>query len=469
MTPASHRFPAPRPYRRAAAALAALALLAGCASPPPPPAAPPEMPPRFKEGALWQRAGAALAAEVPGSWWQLFDDPVLDGLQARLTIGNENLKFAVAQVAVARAALGGSRAAQEPTLSAGLSSTRSGSSGGGVQSSHRLDASTGWELDLWGRLAAATEASAARLQAGEDDLAAARLSAQATLTQGYLALRTAEAQRALVERSIVAYERSLALTRARYQAGVAPATDVLQAETQLKTSQVLSLEAASQRALAEHAIAVLLGQAPAELALAATARLPEPPRVPELLPATLLQRRPDIAAAERRVAAAQAQIGEAEAAFFPALTLTASAGVRESTLQQLLQAPTRLWSFGPALAQSLFDGGARRAASEQARAYADQAAAQYRQTVLGALQEVEDNLLLADQLQTQARLQRDAWTAAQRALDITQEQYRVGTVSYLNVVTAQAAALGSERSLLELQGRQLDAVNQLLKNIAGRW
>jgi len=446
-------------------------LLCACASTPPVAIAPPAQVAAFKEQALWQRAGSGEAATPSERWWQLYQDPVLDELQDGLVIGNENLKIALAQLDAARAALGTARAAQQPSLNLSASGNRadSGGNASGPQNTVRADLSASWELDLFGRLRQASHTSEARLQASEADLAAARLSAQGTLTQAYLSLRAAEAQRALVERSIVAYERSLALTRARYQSGVAPASDVLQAETQWRSTQVQSLEAANSRAQAEHAIAVLLGRAPAALSLSTNATLPTPPRVPTLLPASLLQRRPDIRAAERRVAAAQSQIGETEAAYFPSLTLSASAGERSSSLRQLFDSPSLVWSLGPALAQKLLDGGARNAANAQARALAEQAGASYRQTVLVALQEVEDNLLLADQLQTQASLQSEALTAAQRNLEITQEQYRVGTVSYLNVVTAQTAALSSERSLLDLRTRQLNATSQLLKNIAGRW
>jgi NodT family efflux transporter outer membrane factor (OMF) lipoprotein len=365
-------------------------------------------------------------------------------------------------------------------LSAALSATRSdaGSSGSGTgngaaaQNSLSISASAAWELDLWGRLAEATRASQAGFQASLADLAAARLSAQATLVQTYFSLRAAEAQQALVDRSVRAYERSLELTQVRYQAGVAAPSDVLQAQTQLKTAQVQGIEAEAQRAQLEHAIAVLIGQPPAALNLARAAvqqELPQPPAVPLLLPATLLQRRPDIAAAGHRVTAAYAQIGVADAAFFPDVTLGVGGGTRARDIGALFSAPTLFWSLGPSLAQVLFDGGARRAASEQARAEAEQAGAVYRQTVLIAFQEVEDNLVLADRLQTETALQREALQYAQRNLDITQEQYRVGTVSYLNVVTAQTTALNAERTLLDVRTRQLHAVNQLLKNVAGRW
>lgn len=425
---------------------------------------------------MWQPAAqqSAQATEVPDAWWQLFNDPVLNDLQARLVVGNENLKAAVAQVASARAALGKADAARLPALSADLNGGRSQAAQTGAvkpspANSVALSATASWELDLWGRLAHATEGAQARYQASADDLAAARLSAQATLTQTYLALRAAEVQQALYERNIVVYRRTLELTQARYQSGVVAQTDVLQAQTQLKSAQVQSLDAAAQRSQLEHAIAVLLGQPPSALNLARTTALPEAPAVPTLLPATLLERRPDIAAAERRVAAAYADIGVANAAYYPSLTLSATGGYRNTGLDQLLSAPNLFWSIGPALTQTLFDGGALRAANAQARAAADQASAAYRQTVLTALQEVEDNLVLASQLRDEAALQLEALQYAQRNVEITLEQYRVGTVSYLNVVVAQAAALNSERNLLDVRTRQLNAVNQLLKNIAGRW
>jgi NodT family efflux transporter outer membrane factor (OMF) lipoprotein len=477
---------APARLLAASAAIVLTAHLNGCAltrvEPPAPASAPAQFKEQGAEPGLWRPASAAqqtAADAAPDAWWRLYGDPVLDDLQARLVIGNENLKAAVAQVAGARATLAGSRASQLPTLSASLEGSRAQSVQTSTSSTDRttaritngvaVSAAAAWELDLWGRLGHATEAAQARYQASADDLAAARLSAQATLAQTYFALRAAEAQQALYERTIAIYQRSLDITQARHQTGVAPQTDVLQAQTQLKSAQAQSLDLAAQRAQYEHAIAVLLGQPPSALTLTAAAALPAPPAVPALLPATLLERRPDIAAAERRVAAAYADIGVANAAFFPALTLSASGGYRGTGLDQLLTAPHLFWSIGPALTQTLFDGGARRAASDQARASADQASATYRQTVLTALQEVEDNLALARQLDGEVALQREALQAAQRNLDITQEQYRVGTVGYLNVVTAQATALSSERTLLDAQARQLNAVNQLLKNLAGRW
>jgi len=437
--------------------------LAGCATSPPLTLDAPVAPATFKNAAV-----APAAAAVPDAWWQLFQDPQLDALQARLLIGNEDVRAAVGRVEAARAALEQLHAAEQPALGVTASTIRA-DTGSGPQNTLRADLAASWEPDLFGRLRLASEAGEARLQASEADLAALQLTAQATLVQSYFDLRTAEAQQALLARSITAYERSLALTRDRHQGGVVSVADVLQAETQLRTAEVQAVEAASSRGQAEHAIAVLLGQAPVSLNLDTTATLPAPPPVPELLPGTLLQRRPDVRAAERRVVAAQAQVGVADAAFFPSFTLSASAGTRASRLGSLFDAPSLVWSLGPALAQKLLDGGARSATSAQARAEAEQAGSAYRKTVLLALQEVEDRLLLATQLQQQQRLQAQALEAARRLLDITQDQYRVGTVSYLNVVTAQTAVLSSERSLLDLQARQLSATNQLLKNVAGRW
>lgn len=464
----------PARMHRSAMFVLPLLLLSACAvtrvEPPPAVAAPAQ----FKETGLWQRA-AGSAPAVPDAWWQLFADPVLDDLQRQLVIGNENLRFAVAQMAAARAQLAASRAPLVPTLGASVSATRSGGASSssevqrGASNNIAISAGASWEVDLWGRLAQATNAAQASFEASADDLAAARLSAQATLAQTYLALRAAESQQALLERSVAAFRRSLELTQARYQSGVAARSDVLQAETQLKSAQAQGIEAAVQRAQAEHAIAVLLGKPPSALAIARTDALPAAPAVPELLPATLLERRPDIAAAERRVAAAYARIGVADAAFFPALTLSANAGWRATSFADLFNAPSLFWSLGPALAQTLFDGGARRAASDEARASADQATSSYRQTVLVALQEVEDNLVLADRLRAEAALQQEALAAARRNFEIVLEQYRAGTVSFLDVAAAQTAMLSSERSLLELRNRELAAINQLLKNIAGRW
>lgn len=450
--------------------LASALALGGCAITKVDPPAQAPAPTQFKEAGLWQRGTAAVEA-VPDAWWLLFKDPVLEDLQQRLVLGNENLKASTAQVASARAVLEASRSAMLPTLSAGFSGTRSEAAGSNSNpsNSYSLSTTASWEIDLWGRLAQGTNVAQSNYQASSNELAAARLSAQALLTQSYFSMRAAEMQQALLERSVAAYQRSLELTETRYKGGVASRSDVLQAQSQLRSAQAQTLDATTQRGQFEHAIAVLLGLPPSGFTLARSAALPAPPAVPELLPATLLQRRPDIAASQRRVASAYAQIGIADAAFFPSLSLSANAGYRNSSLSDLVSAPNLFWSLGSSVAASIFDGGQRKLASAQARASAEVISANYRQLVLTALQEVEDNLLLADQLQQQTKLQEEALTAAQRNLEIVNDQYRAGTVSYLNVVTAQNAALTSEISLLSSRNRQLAAVNQLLKNIAGRW
>ncbi|MDB5848142.1 MAG: transporter [Rhodoferax sp.] len=457
------------------------AALAGCSTAPPYQRPAMEMPASFREAA----AQPAAATPVPDDWWRLFNDPALDALQAQVAIGNENLKASVAQYRAAQAALAGSRGALLPSFGLGLDASRSGSgssrstsstgngnnnsSAGSVGNSVSLTGSASWEVDLWGRLSGQVDTAQARLQASRDDLAAAELSVRATLAQTYFSLRAAEAQTALLQDTLTAYQRSLDLTQNRYQAGVASAADVAQAQNQLKSTQAQLIESRSSRAQFEHALAVLLGRPPGLFDLGNTATLPMAPDAPPQLPAQLLERRPDIAAAERRVAAANAQVGVARAAFFPALTLSASAGYRGSTLANLVSAPNLFWSLGPALALTAFDGGQRQAAVDSARAGVDQAAASYRQTVLTALQEVEDNLVIAASLQEETGVLAEALTAARRALDVTTNQYRAGTVSYLNVVSAQTAVLSAERSLLDVRSRRLAAIAQLLKNVAGRW
>lgn len=451
-----------------------LALLSGCAITHVEPPKPAPAPTQFKETGLWQHATPATAT-VPDDWWTLFNDPVLNDLQQRLLIGNENLKTVATQVANARALLAAADVAWLPTLSATGSGTRSktGSSNNVVVHNINNSASVGlnasWEIDLWGRLSEGRAQARAGYQASADDLAAARLSAQALLLQSYFTLRSAEVQSDLMDRSVVAYTRSLELTRDRHAGGVAAQTDVLQAETQLNSAKAQAADLKAQRAQAEHAVAVLLGIAPSALTIAPAAKLPAAPAVPELLPATLLERRPDIAAAQARVASAYAQIGIADAAYFPSLTLSASGGYRSSTLSNIISAPNMFWSVGASMAEDIFDGGQRKLASAQARNAADAATSAYRQAVLTALQEVEDNLVLADQLIQEADLQSKAVEAARRNLEITQDQYRAGTVGYLNVITAQTALMSSESTLISVRNRQLVSAGTLLKNIAGRW
>lgn len=449
--------------------LALCSLLGACAVTrvdPPPAATAPE---QFKE------AGTADAAAqpVPDPWWTLFHDAVLDDLERRVVIGNESIKTSQAQLASAQAVLGASRSATGPTLSASLNGTRTATaqstSAENPSNSVSLTGTASWEVDLWGRLSMATQGAEASLQASQADLAAARLSVQAAVAQNYFSLRAAEAQQALLERNVQAYQRTLELTRVRYDAGVVGQTDVLQAQTQLNSTQTSLADMRAQRAQLEHTIAVLLGEPPATFSVAPTATLPQPVAVPTLLPSTLLERRPDIAAARQRVKAAYAQIGVADAALFPTLNLSATAGYSQSSLANLVSTPNLLWSLGASVGQSILDGGTRQLASAQARASADQATSSYRQLVLTALQEVEDNLVLSARLGDEVQSQTQALQAAQRNLEIVMAQYRAGTVSFLNVSSAQSSALSSEATLVSVRNRQLAAVNTLLKNIAGRW
>lgn len=476
------------------AVLALGATLAGCSLQPTYQVPRLDVPAQFKEATpeaaqagIWQpaRHGADAAAldAVPEKWWTVYGDETLNRLQEEAAAANPSVEQAVARLRTAQAAVASSRAGLFPTLGTTGSGSRALTGGGTYVNSNNeniarsgtinntfsLGLNASWELDLWGRLSGQVDASRASAQASSDDLAAARLSAQASVAQTYFSLRAAEAQDRLLRETLANYEQSLQLTRNRYRSGVASSADVAQAQAQYKSTQAQLLEAQITRAQYEHALAALLGKAPAAFSLPATAQLPAPPAVPAMLASTLLEQRPDIAAAERRVAAANAQIGVARAAFFPSLTLSASAGYRNSTLSNLLSTPNLFWSLGPALAMSLFDGGARSAAVESARGALDLAAATYKQTVITALQEVEDNLVAASQLAQEQQVQTEALAAARKALTVAENQYKAGTVAYLNVLSAQTTVLGAENNLINVRNRRLTAVNTLLKNVAGKW
>ncbi len=445
-----------------------LVLLAGCANPPAPVRPEVTLPGAYKEPLPegWQ---AARPAELPrGAWWSVFGDAQLDALMTELDAGNQDLRRAEAQLRQARAATDAARSSLYPSVSGGAAASRSHQAGASA-SAYSVGASAGWELDLWGRVRSAVTAAEAAANASEADLAAARLSLQAQLAQSYLQLRIADAQRALLGETVESYRRSLELTRNRLAAGVVTRADVAQAELQLRSAEAQRLEAGIARAQLEHAIALLTGRAPAALALAEQPVPAQVPTVPAGVPSQLLERRPDVAAAERRVEAANAQIGVARAAYFPSLTLSADGGFRSNRLGELLSLPNRFWSLGPSLAAALFDGGARAAASAQAEAAYDATVAGYRQAVLAALGEVEDNLIALSVLAEQERVQREALAAARTSLEIATLQYKAGTVSYLNVIVAQTAALQSERALLDLRGRRLAATVALIKATGGGW
>ncbi len=462
-----------------AAALLWLVLLSGCSFIPSLPKLGGDMGQTFKQGAAGKATGgepapAPALAVVDATWWSVLNDPVLDRLQQQLLSGNVSLSVATAQVRRAQASLASAQASLWPTVNLTGGVTRSANQlGAAPGTSYSLAMPVSWELQLWGRVDALSAAARANLVATQADVASARLSLQASLVSTYVALRTAERQLSVLRRAEAAQQRSLNLTQARYAAGVVSASDVAQAQTQLKNTEAQRIEVGTQRAQLENALAVLLGQPPSAVRIEPLAEAavwpPQVPNLPELLPADLMQRRPDIQAAQQRVVAANAQIGVARAAFFPTVNFNASAGYRNPEMASLLSSSSRAWSLGPNLVLSVLDGGQRRAAQADAEAALEQAAGNYRQVVLTAFQEVEDNLVAAAQLQAQAQAQQEAWQAAQRNLSLTEEQYKAGTVSYLNVAIAQTAALSAERSVLDVQSRRLLALNLLLKNLAGPW
>jgi NodT family efflux transporter outer membrane factor (OMF) lipoprotein len=461
------------PTQQACWLLMACLALSACSSVPPYEKPAMNVPAQFKQAALFAPANPD-AAQVPDAWWTVFNDPVLSQLHERLLSSNPSLQTSAAAVNAAQAALASSRSGLFPNLNVSAGSSRSYAAGSTPSTGNAFSLQAGlssWELDLWGRTGATVDAQEAKLQASQASLASARLSVQATLTQTYFACRTAQAQTQLLTQTVKAYSTSLELTQNRYQAGVVSAADVAQAQSQLQSTQAQLAESRLQATQLEHALAVLLGLAPAAFNLPAStlSDLPTPPAVPVQLASQLLERRPDIAAAERQVAAANAQIGAAKAAYFPSLTLSANAGYRSSDFSSLVQSANKFWSIGPTLALSVFDAGARSAAVDSARATHEEVVASYKQTVLTALQEVEDNLVAASSLQEQFEAQRAALAAANKNLDITQNQYKAGMVSYLNVVSAQSSALSAQSSVLSVRNRQLTASTQLLKNLAGRW
>lgn len=454
---------------------AAALLLAGCKVGPDyvRPSAP--TPEAYKEAGAWKPAEPRDHLSR-GKWWEIFGDPELTALIERVDISNQTILAAEAQFRGAQALVRQARAGYFPTLGIGVSTVRSQSpnlpnapSTTRPVTTYNLPANASWEPDLWGGVRRAVESSEASAQASAADLESARLSAQATLAQNYFLLRIADAQKALLDDTVAAFERSLELTRNRYAAGVAAKVDVVQATTQLKSTQAQAIEIGVQRSALEHAIAVLAGEPPETFSIAPVRLTVAPPRVPIGVPSELLERRPDIAAAERSVAAANAQIGVAIAAFYPTLTLSAAGGFRSTDSATWLSVPSRYWSVGAALAQVLFDGGLRSGVTAQARATYDGNVAAYRQTVLTAFQEVEDNLAALRILEEEAAVQAEAVAAARQSVELTTNQYKAGVVSYLNVVAVQAAALNNERTAVGILGQRLTASVLLVKALGGGW
>ena len=431
----------------------------------------------FKEAEGWVPAAPADALER-GPWWSLFGDPVLDQLAARVEVSNQNVAAAVGAYAQARAVVREQRASlfASVTLNGGANRSHSSSgssatsvSGGRTGNSFSASIGASWEPDVWGRLGRAVDSASASAQASAADLASARLSAQGELAINYLTLRQVDAQKALLENTLTGFQRTLEITQNRYAAGISAKTDVLQSQTQLANAQADDAGLVRQRAQLEHAIAVLVGEAPGNFSLSPAAWNPSVPEVPAGVPSTLLQRRPDIAAAERRVAVANEQIGIARAAYYPSLPLGASYGFGASRVADLFNASTSVWSLGLSAAQTLFNAGATTARVEGSEAAHAQAVARYRQTVLTAFQGVEDQLAATRVLLTQQDLRRQASQAADQVEQQVLNRYRSGQVSYTEVITAQATALSARRALVQaMADRQTTAV-ALIQSLGGGW
>ncbi|WP_231755482.1 efflux transporter outer membrane subunit [Bordetella sp. N] len=421
----------------------------------------------------WTPAQPGVASD--SGWWQVYGDTTLNGLMDRLNASNLDIVQAEANYRQAQALVRGARASFFPTVGANAGASRAGngsSSGSGtnsVSNAYSLGGTVTWEADLWGSIRRNVEASQASAQASGADLAAARLSAQSTLAQDYFQLRILDEQKRLLEETVAAYERSLTLTQNRFNVGVAGKGDVSISQTQLENTRANLVDLEWQRGQYEHAIAVLLGVAPSAFTLPLQPFKQQVPAIPVGLPSQLLERRPDVAGAERRTAQANAQIGVAVAAWFPDLTLSASGGFRSGEFAQWLTAPARYWSIGPALAATLFDGGLRNAQIDSARAAYDAQAAAYRQVVLGALREVEDYLIQLRVLANEQDVQRRALEAARQSLTYTRNQYEQGLIDYLSVATVQATALSAERSAISLLGNRLIASVQLAAAVGGGW
>jgi NodT family efflux transporter outer membrane factor (OMF) lipoprotein len=425
-------------------------------------------PPAYKETKDWKIAEPRDG--VPrGKWWQIFADPQLNALADKVNLTNQSLKQAEAQYRSAQALVRSARAGLFPTVSGSAGVTRSGGSSRAEATNYNWAANASWDADLWGRIRRGVEASEASAAASAADLESARLLIQSELVLNYLQMRVLDTQKKLLDESAAAFAKSLELTQNRYKAGLAGRVDVAQAETQLKSTQAQALDTGVLRAQLEHAIAVLLGASPAEFGLPPEVIKAKIPSIPTGLPSELLERRPDIASAERRMAAANAQIGVARAAFYPSLSLGGSVGHQSSSFSDWLLAPSRVWSLGPQLVQSIFDAGLRQAVSDQAIASYDGTVANYRQTVLNAFQDVEDNVAALRILEQEARVQDEAVAAARLAVELTLNQYKAGIVSYLNVVSVQTTLLSNERSALALLNRRLTAAAQLVRALGGGW
>ena len=465
-----------------AIALLLAAALAACAVGPNyhRPSAP--VPQRFKEADGWKPAEPREAASGT-AWWSVYEDATLDGLEKQVDVSNQTLKQSEAAWREAVAVVSEARATLFPSVGISASGTRSGGPGASsanttagvaAAASHpinrfELAGNAAWDIDIWGKIRRTIESDVANAQASEAELAAARLSAQATLATDYIELRVADEQKQLLDETVEAYKRSLQITENQYKVGVAAKTDVITAETQLEGAQSQQINVGVARATLEHAIAVLIGKPPAELSLAPAKLGDTVPVVPIGLPSSLLERRPDVAQAERGMAAMNAQVGVAIAAYFPDLSLTGSYGFASNVVSHLVKAPNNLWSFGGTASDTLLDFGARPAAVRQARAAYDAAVANYRQTALAAFQQVEDELSTLRILEQQFQVQSQATRSANLAVQLILNQYKAGTVAYTSVITAQAIALTDAQTLLTIRQNRLTASVALIQALGGGW
>lgn len=436
-------------------------------------------PDSFKEGDSWKPAQPGDQA-LRGRWWEIFGDPQLNALEEELTVSNQNLKASAARFAQARSMIRFNRSAQFPTISTSPSVVNErysanqpyfpAAAANNGTGNYTLPFDLSYEVDLWGKIRHTVNASREEAQASAGDLETADLSLHAELTVDYFELRSADAQKQLLDDTVKAYTEALSLTQSRFDNGAAPKSDVSQAQTQLDAARVQDTDVTVIRAQYEHAIATLIGKPPANFNITFEPQTPfRLASIPVGLPTTLLERRPDIAAAERRVAEANEQIGIARAAYFPSLTLNAAAGFEGNTIANLFNWSSRLWAVGPQMSETIFDGGRRRAATESAAANYDGTVASYRQTTLSAFQEVEDNLAALRILEHEAQQQGDATASATESLQLFTNRYQGGVDNYLQVVTAQTVLLTNERNDIDIQRRRMDASVLLVKAVGGGW
>ncbi len=446
----------------------------------PQPASP--TPAAFKEVPDGWKVAQPNDAVNRGPWWSVYKDPVLDDLEKQVSINNQTVKASEAAFRQASAIIREARAQLFPVITGSSSVTRSqqgtgsigtGSFAGGAGEPHTrysfAGAVSNWEIDLWGQIRRQVESDIATAQATAGDLASAQLSAQAQLATAYFELRTADELKRLLEATVEAYTRSLKITTNKYAVGTAARSDVAQAQTQLDTTRAQLIAVGVTRAQFEHAIAVLIGKPPADFSIAPVVLDTQVPVIPPDMPSALLERRPDIAAAERRIASANAQIGVAISGYYPNLTLNGTYGWQGNALSQRFAPSSRVWSVGASLAETFFDAGSRHAQVDVARAAYDQSVANYRQTVLIAFEQVEDNLAQLRILEQQAEVQTSAVQSAELALRLILNQYLAGTVDYTTVVTAQAAALSNEQTALTITQNRLTASVALVQALGGGW